>query len=59
MVFIKQDMVVFHKSIKFNIGLAHPPTHTVKARNNHFSASIYAFFKLELLCPTVSLIPTD
>jgi len=40
---------VFHKSIKSNTGLARSPTHTVRTQSNHFFASIYAFFKLELL----------
>jgi hypothetical protein len=40
---------VFHKSIKSNAGLARSPTHTVRTQSNHFFASIYAFFKLELL----------
>lgn len=40
---------VFHKSIKSNTGLARSPTHTVRTQSNHFFASSYAFFKLELL----------
>ncbi len=40
---------VFHKSIKPNTGLARSPAHTVRTQSNHFFASIYAFFKLELL----------
>ncbi len=44
---------VFHKSIKSNTGLASSPTKTVRTQNNHFFASIYAYFKLELLkCKT-------
>lgn len=43
------NVEVFHKSIKFNTGLARSPTHTVRTQSNHFFASIYAFFKLELL----------
>jgi hypothetical protein len=39
----------FHKSIKSNTGLASSPTKTVRTQNNHFFASIYAYFKLELL----------
>ena len=39
------NVEVFHKSIKFNTGLARSPTHTVRTQSNHF----YAFFKLELL----------
>lgn len=39
----------FHKSIKSNTGLARSPTQTVRAQSNHFFASIYAYFKLELL----------
>ena len=39
----------FHKSIKSNTGLAKSPTKTVRTQNNHFFASIYAYFKLELL----------
>jgi hypothetical protein len=43
----------FHKSIKSNTGLASSPTKTVRTQNNHFFASIYAYFKLELLkCKT-------
>jgi hypothetical protein len=43
----------FHKSIKSNTGLAQSPTKTVKTQNNHIFASIYAYFKLELLkCST-------
>ena len=40
------NVEVFHKSIT---GLARSPTHTVRTQSNHFFASIYAFFKLELL----------
>ena len=40
---------VFHKSVKSKTGLARSPTHTVRTQSNHFFASIYAFFKLELL----------
>ena len=40
---------VFHKSIKSNTGLARSPAHTVRTQSKHFFASIYAFFKLELL----------
>jgi len=43
------NVEVFHKSIKTNTGLARSPTHTVRTQSNHFFASIYAFFKLELL----------
>jgi IS4 transposase len=43
------NVEVFHKSIKSNAGLARSPTHTVRTQSNHFFASIYAFFKLELL----------
>ena len=43
------NVEVFHKSIKSNTGLARSPTHTVRTQSNHFFASIYAFFKLELL----------
>lgn len=43
------DVKVFHKSVKSNTGLARSPTHTVRTQSNHFFASIYAFFKLELL----------
>jgi hypothetical protein len=39
----------FHKSIKSNTGLAKSPTKTVRTQNNHFFASVYAYFKLELL----------
>jgi IS4 transposase len=43
------NVEVFHKSIKSNTALARSPTHTVRTQSNHFFASIYAFFKLELL----------
>jgi len=43
------NVEVFHKSVKSNAGLARSPTHTVRTQSNHFFASIYAFFKLELL----------
>lgn len=43
------NVEVFHKSVKSNTGLARSPTHTVRTQRNHFFASIYAFFKLELL----------
>ena len=39
----------YHKSIKQNTSLAKSPTKTVKTQINHVFASIYAFFKLELL----------
>ena len=39
----------YHKSIKQNTSLAKSPTRTVKTQNNHIFASIYAFYKLELL----------
>lgn len=39
----------FHKSIKSNTGLAKSPTKTATTQSNHFFASIYAYFKLELL----------
>lgn len=39
----------FHKSIKSNTGLSKSPTKTVTTQSNHFFASIYSFFKLELL----------
>lgn len=39
----------FHKSIKSNTGLGSSPTKTVRTQNNHFFASVYAYFKLELL----------
>ncbi len=40
---------VFHKSIKSNACLAKSPTRTVRTQSNHFFASIYSFFKLEML----------
>jgi hypothetical protein len=47
------QMEEFHKSLKSNTGLAKSPTKTVRTQNNHFFASVYAFFKLELLkCKT-------
>lgn len=39
----------YHKSIKSNTGLSKSPTKTMVTQNNHFFASIYAYFKLELL----------
>jgi hypothetical protein len=39
----------YHKSIKSNTALAKSPTKTVLTQSNHFFASVYAFFKLELL----------
>lgn len=43
----------YHKSIKSNTGLSKSPTKTATTQNNHFFASIYAFFKLERLsCKT-------
>jgi hypothetical protein len=36
----------YHKS---NTGLAMSPTRTIRTQQNHFFASIYAYFKLELL----------
>lgn len=39
----------FHKSIKSNTLLAKSPTQTVRSQTNHFFASIYSYFKLELL----------
>lgn len=39
----------YHKSIKSNTGFSKSPTKTVVTQNNHFFASIYAYFKLEML----------
>jgi len=39
----------YHKSIKSNTGLNKSPTKTIRTQQNHFFASIYAYFKLELL----------
>lgn len=39
----------YHKSIKSNTGLSKSPTKTVRTQQNHFFASIYAYFKLEML----------
>lgn len=39
----------FHKSIKSNTLLSKSPTQTVRSQTNHFFASIYSHFKLELL----------
>lgn len=39
----------YHKSIKSNTAFAKSPTKTVITQSNHFFASIYAFFKLEML----------
>jgi len=43
------QMEEYHKSLKSNTGLAKSPTKTVRTQKNHFFASVYAFFKLELL----------
>lgn len=45
----------FHKSIKSNTNLAKSPTRTITTQQNHFFASIYAFFKLELLKATTKM----
>ena len=45
----------YHKSIKSNTGLAKSPTKTLITQNNHFFASIYAYFKLELLHQSANL----
>lgn len=45
----------YHKPIKSNTGLAKSPTKTVTTQSNHFFASIYAFFRLELLSIKVKL----
>jgi len=39
----------YHKSLKSNTALAKSPTRTVRTQQNHFFASIYAYFKLEIL----------
>jgi len=39
----------YHKSLKSNTALAKSPTKTVRTQQNHFFASIYAYFKLEML----------
>ncbi|MEW6296108.1 MAG: transposase [Candidatus Diapherotrites archaeon] len=44
----------YHKSIKSNLGIAKSPTRTAVTQNNHFFASIYAYFKLELMSTKVS-----
>ena len=43
------NVEVFHKSVKSNAALAKSPTKTVRTQSNHFFASIYAFYKIELL----------
>jgi hypothetical protein len=43
------QMEEYHKSLKSNAALAKSPTKTVRTQNNHFFASVYAYFKLELL----------
>ena len=45
----------YHKSIKSNTGFSKSPTRRVITQNNHFFASIYAYFKLELLKLKTSL----
>lgn len=49
------QMEEYHKSLKSNTGLAKSPTRTVRTQNNHFFASVYAFFKLELLKCNIKL----
>ena len=39
----------YHKSIKSNTALAKSPTKTIRTQQNRFFASIYAYYKLELL----------
>ena len=39
----------YHKSIKCNAALEKSPTKTVRTQSNHIFASLYAFFKFELL----------
>lgn len=39
----------YHKSLKSNTALAKSPTRTVRTQQNHFFASIYAYYKLEML----------
>ncbi len=39
----------YHKSLKSNLALVKSPTKTVITQSNHFFASIYSFFKLEML----------
>lgn len=43
------NVETFHKSLKSNVSLAKSPTKTVRTQGNHFFASIYAFFRLEML----------
>lgn len=38
-----------HKSVKYNTSLGKSPASTVKTQGNHIFASIYAYFKFELL----------
>jgi len=44
----------YHKSIKSNLGIAKSPTRTTVTQNNHFFASICAYFKLELMSTRIS-----
>ena len=39
----------YHKSLKSNTALSKSPTRTVRTQQNHFFASIYAYYKLEML----------
>jgi hypothetical protein len=39
----------YHKSLKQHVSLCKSPTKRVRTQSNHIFASIYAFFKLELL----------
>lgn len=39
----------YHKSLKSNTGLVKSPTRTIRTQQNHFFASIYAYYKLEIL----------
>lgn len=39
----------YHKSLKSNASFSRSPTKTIRTQQNHFFASIYAFFRLEQL----------
>ena len=46
---IRRNIGVFHKSPKPDAALSESPTGTVGTQSNHFSASVYPFFKSEKL----------
>ena len=45
----------YHKSLKQNASAEKSPTRTVVTQNNHFFASVYAFFKLQALSVKIKI----